>query len=67
VEVSGELRVPVTLPSGKEHPTHIEYETGWAPEPVWTRWRREEFPAPAGKWEDNIGMDIRKIRWEGVD
>jgi hypothetical protein len=29
---------------------HIEIgqEAGWAPEPVWTRWWREKFPAPAG-------------------
>jgi len=26
----------------------IEQDTGWAPEPVWTRWRKEEkFPATA--------------------
>jgi hypothetical protein len=21
----------------------------------------------ASRWEDNIGMDLREIRWEGVD
>jgi hypothetical protein len=28
------------IPTGKE--------SGWAPEPVWTRWWKEKFPAPAG-------------------
>jgi len=27
--------------------THLQ-EVGWALEPVWTRWRREKFPAAAG-------------------
>jgi len=24
-------------------PVSIEYEAGWAPEPVWTFWRREKY------------------------
>jgi len=31
------------LPPGKEPPVAIEWEVGWAPEPVWTRWRREKI------------------------
>jgi hypothetical protein len=37
-----------TLPPGKEPPVPVGYEAGWAPEPVWTRHRREKFPAPVG-------------------
>jgi hypothetical protein len=28
---------------------------------------RRSFRRPAHKWEDNIRMDLRGIRWEGVD
>jgi hypothetical protein len=33
---------------GKDPPVPIGQEAGWAPEPFWTRWCREKFPAPAG-------------------
>jgi hypothetical protein len=38
---SVQLHVPVALPPGKEPPVFIGQEAGWAPEPVWTTWRRE--------------------------
>jgi hypothetical protein len=45
----GQLHVPAALPLGKQTPVGIGWEAGWAPEPVWARWRREEeIPAPAG-------------------
>jgi hypothetical protein len=34
--MNGQLHAPAASP-----PVHIEYEAGWAPEPVWTIWRRE--------------------------
>jgi hypothetical protein len=37
LEVSGQLHAPAVLPQGKEPPVPI----GWAPEPVWTTWRRQ--------------------------
>jgi hypothetical protein len=43
MEVSGQLQAPAALPPGKE-----PLEAGWAPEPVWTQWWREKFPAPVG-------------------
>jgi hypothetical protein len=48
MEVSSQLHAPAALPPGTELPVPIEYEAGWAPEPVWTRWWREKFPVPAG-------------------
>jgi hypothetical protein len=42
---------PLPLNSnGKSPPVPIGWEAGWAPEPVWTRWLRENFAAPAGTW-----------------
>jgi hypothetical protein len=32
---------PGRFPLGKEPPVPIGYEAGWAPEPVWPTWRRE--------------------------
>jgi hypothetical protein len=32
----------------KDLPIPIPYEAGWASEPIWTLWRREKIPAPAG-------------------
>jgi hypothetical protein len=37
MEVHGQLRFPGTLPPGKGRPVRI----GWAPEPVWKLWRKE--------------------------
>jgi hypothetical protein len=40
--VSGQLRSPAALPPGKEPPVPIGFEAGWAPEPVWTTWRKDK-------------------------
>jgi len=50
MEVSGQIHVhdPAALPPGKGHLVPNGLEAGWAPEPVWTRWWRDIFPAPAG-------------------
>jgi len=42
--MSGQLHAPAALLLGKEPPVPTCYGAGWAPEPVWTRWRREKFP-----------------------
>jgi hypothetical protein len=42
MEVSGQLHAPL----GKQSLVLSVQETGWAPEPVWTLWRRES-PATA--------------------
>jgi hypothetical protein len=41
LEVSGQLHSQAALPPGEEPPVPIGQEAGWAPEPVWTMWRRE--------------------------
>jgi len=46
--VSGQLHAMAALFPSKEQPIPIEQELGWVPEPVWTRWRRENIPDPAG-------------------
>jgi hypothetical protein len=33
------------LPPGKELPVPVGWKAEWAPEPVWTRWRREKLPS----------------------
>jgi hypothetical protein len=38
------------LPPGKELLVPIGRKARWAPEPVWTRWRREKLSVPAGNW-----------------
>jgi hypothetical protein len=48
MELSGQLLAPAALSPEKEPLVPIGWEAGWAPEPVWTRWWREKFPAPAG-------------------
>jgi len=37
MEVSDQRHVPASLPPGKEPLVSIEWEAGWAPEPVCTR------------------------------
>jgi hypothetical protein len=39
--MSGQFYATATLPRGKTPTVPIEKEAGWAPEPVWTTWRRE--------------------------
>jgi hypothetical protein len=48
MEVSGLLHVLATLTPGKEPPIPIGYEARWAPELVWTLWRRKKILAPSG-------------------
>jgi hypothetical protein len=43
-------------PQGKERPLPIRQEAGWAPEPIWTSWRREKC-FPCREW--NCGRRAR--------
>jgi hypothetical protein len=38
----------IYIAPGKEPLVPIGQEAGWAPEPFWSQWGREKFPAPAG-------------------
>jgi hypothetical protein len=38
---------PGRFPPGKSPTLPIGYGTGWAIEPVWTRWQRKKFPTHA--------------------
>jgi hypothetical protein len=44
----GQIYPPAVLPLGKLPLVPIGWEAGRALEPVWTQWRREKFPSPAG-------------------
>jgi hypothetical protein len=46
MEVSGELRALVALPSGKESLVPIGWEAGWASELVLMLWSREKSLIP---------------------
>jgi hypothetical protein len=37
---SGQLHAPAALHPGEKPPVSIGWEAGWAPEPVWTTWRK---------------------------
>jgi hypothetical protein len=39
--MSGQLHTQAALPPGKQAPVPIRQEAGWAAEPVWTTWGRE--------------------------
>jgi hypothetical protein len=47
MEVIGKLHAPAALPSGRT-PVLINHEPGWAPETVWTFWKREKSHAFTG-------------------
>jgi hypothetical protein len=48
VEVCGHLHAPAALPPGREPLVPIGWEAGWAPEPFWTRVKRN-IPSPRRK------------------
>jgi len=53
MEVSGQLLAPAALhPACPPYPpVPIGQEVWWAPEPVWTRWRREKNPVILNTWK----------------
>jgi len=57
MEVNGQIYDPTALTPGKETPVQIGRKAGWAPEPVWTRWRRERNLCPCR--ESSPGVSAR--------
>ena len=47
--VSGQLYALAALPTGKEPLLPIKEETGWALEPVWMFWRRQNLSQLLGQ------------------
>jgi len=43
MNVSGQIYAPAALFSVNEPSVPVEQEAGWAPQPVWTLWRRENL------------------------
>jgi hypothetical protein len=54
MEVGGQLHAPATFLPRTEPLVPTEYETGWAPVPVWTSWDREKFPT----WNRTPGIQL---------
>jgi len=52
MDVNGQFHAPAALLQANESPVPIVLEVVWAPEPVWTRWRREKIP-PCREWNTN--------------
>jgi len=47
MKVSGHLHALAALPPGNEPLVPTGQESRWDPEPVWKRYQKEKFPAPA--------------------
>jgi hypothetical protein len=61
MDVTGQLRVPAALSTGKEPAVPIQSRAGWAVQPVWTLWGREKYFC-----KKNMKMNYQRLS-EGGD
>jgi hypothetical protein len=62
MEVSGQIPAPADLLPGKGFPVPIGQEAGWALEPFWRRWRREEILSLSlPKFSENNIREISRL------
>jgi hypothetical protein len=60
MEVSGQLHASAALLPEKEPPVPIEWEAGWAPDPVSTLWSRKKWLASAGNLTSAVQLVARR-------
>jgi hypothetical protein len=53
--VNGQLHATAALPLAKEPRVPVGYEDGWASDPVWTKWRRENS---SPYWDSNSNLSV---------
>jgi hypothetical protein len=73
MEVSGQLNALVTFLPGERAPYSTGYEAGWAPETIWTRWRRKKSircpyrDSKAGRPARSLVIVVTEIRdWREI-
>ena len=54
MEKSGQPHASAALLTRKEPPAPIEKEARWAPEPVWTFWRKQIFARAESRDPDRL-------------
>jgi hypothetical protein len=65
MEVNGKPHAPITFPPGEWHPIPLALHAGWAPEPIWTFWRRKEYVSRTGiRTSDRLTRSLITIRTE---
>jgi hypothetical protein len=61
LRVSGQHYAFAAISSGKEPPVPLAQEAGWAPEVVWTLWRREKYLAASRLEPRHLGNPARSL------
>jgi hypothetical protein len=61
--MNGQIHAPAALSRGKVTPVLPGWEAGWAPEPVCTRWRKENIPASAVNRNSVFQPEAQSLNW----